>query len=253
MAKAFISSIDPEQLPQRYRRGRAGVAFARSWVSNPLRVGAISPSSRRLARLITSEVTTASAPVLELGPGTGVFTRALLGRGLREDQLILVESDPRFARLLERDYPDAWVVPLDAARLKQVNIVDGEPVGAVVSGLPLLSMSMRDRIAILKFAFRHLRPGGSYYQFTYGLRCPVPRPVLERMGLKAARMGSTWLNAPPATVYRIRKRRISGLSGVPSRMQVALGDIVEADFSPKTMVYEGRSAMSDYSNGPSRP
>jgi phospholipid N-methyltransferase len=217
MAQAFMSRIDPERTPQRLRCGRAGVIFARSWVSNPLQVGAISPSSRRLARLITSEITPASAPVLELGPGTGVFTRALLGRGLREDQLILVECDPRFARLLEREYPDAWVAHIDATRLRHINIVDGDPVGAVVSGLPLLSMSMRDRIEILKFAFRHLRPGGSYYQFTYGLRCPVPRPVLERMGLKAVRMGSTWLNAPPATVYRIRKRRASGLTAVPLR------------------------------------
>ena len=207
MAQVFISSIEPEQTSRRLRRGHAGVTFARSWVSNPLRVGAISPSSRRLARLITSEISPASQPVLELGPGTGVFTRALLSRGLREDQLILVESDPRFARLLEREYPDAWVVQMNAAHMRQANIVDGDPVGAVVSGLPLLSMSMRDRIAILQVAFRHLRQGGSYYQFTYGLRCPVPRPVLERMGLKAVRMGSTWLNAPPATVYRIRARR----------------------------------------------
>jgi phospholipid N-methyltransferase len=144
---------------------------------------------------------------MELGPGTGVFTRALLGRGVSEDQLILVEQDPRFARLLQRDYPDAWIVQMDAARLRQINIVDGEPAGAVVSGLPLLSMSMRRRIAILQFAFRHLRPGGSFYQFTYGLRCPIPRPVLERLGLKATRMGSTLINAPPATVYRIRARK----------------------------------------------
>ena len=164
------------------------------------------PSSRRLARLITSDITPTSAPVLELEPGTGVFTRALLSRGLREDQLILVEFDPHLARRLERDYPDAWIVNVDAARLRQINIVDGDPVGAVVSGLPLLSMSMRDRMAILQFAFRHLRPGGSYYQLTYGSRCPVPRLVLERMGLKAVRMGSTWLNAPQVTAYRIRKR-----------------------------------------------
>ena len=165
------------------------------------------PFSRRLARLLTSEITPTSAPVLELAPGTGVFTRALLRRGLREDQLILLECDPRFARLLEHEYPDAWIVNVDAARLRQINIVDCDPVGAVVSGLALLSMSMRDRMAILQFAFRHLRPGGSYYQYTYGLRCPVPVPVLKRIGLKVVRMGSTWLNAPPATVYRIRARR----------------------------------------------
>ena len=188
------------------RTVRAGRLFARAWGAHPRRVGAIAPSSRRLARLITSEISPHSAPVLELGPGTGVFTRALLGRGLAEDQLILVEQDPHFVRLLQRDYPDAWIVQMDAARLRQINIVDGEPAGAVVSGLPLLSMSMRSRIAVLQFAFRHLRPGGSFYQFTYGLRCPVPCPVLERMGLKATRMGSILVNAPPATVYRIRAR-----------------------------------------------
>jgi phospholipid N-methyltransferase len=186
---------------------RKGLVFAHSWAAHPVRVGAIAPSSRWLARLITSEITPALAPVMELGPGTGVFTRALLGRGLREDQLILVECDQRFVRLLQLDYPDAWIVQLNAARLGTLRILGGEPLGAVVSGLPLLSMSMRQRIAILEFAFRHLRRGASYYQFTYGMRCPVPRPVLERLGLKATRMGSTWLNAPPATVYRICARR----------------------------------------------
>ena len=147
---------------------------------------------------------------MELGPGTGVFTRALLGRGLPPDQLVLVECDPLFARLLRHDYPNARLFQTGAERLRYVNLLGGERVGAVVSGLPLLSMSMRDRIAILKFAFRHLRPGGSYNQITYGLRCPVPRPVMERLGLKATRMGSTFLNAPPATVYCIRARRKAG-------------------------------------------
>lgn len=206
MVYTWLSKIEHSRI--RFNpRVQAGRVFARAWAAHPLRVGAIAPSSRRLARLITCEISPHSAPVLELGPGTGVFTRALLGRGLREDQLILVEQDPHFAQLLQRDYPDAWIVQMDAARLCQVNIVDGEPAGAVVSGLPLLSMSMRRRIAILQFAFRHLRPGASFYQFTYGLRCPIPRPVLERLGLKAARMGSTLINAPPATVYRIRARR----------------------------------------------
>ncbi len=207
MAHIYMSKLDPQPIQPKRRLGGAGLSFARAWASHPLRVGAVSPSSRSLARLITSEITAASAPVLELGPGTGVFTRALLGCGLREDQLILVECDALFVRLLEREYPDAWVVKLDAARMHQLNVLSGEPAGAAISGLPLLSMSMRDRIAVLQFAFRHMRPGASFYQLTYGLRCPVPRPVLERFGLKATRVGSTFLNAPPATVYRIRARR----------------------------------------------
>jgi len=187
--------------------GRTGRVFARAWAAHPLRVGAIAPSSRRLARLITSEISPASAPVLELGPGTGVFTRALLGRGLCQEHLILVECDPFFAHLLKHDYPQARIYQEGVERLRHINLLGSERAGAVVSGLPLLSMTMRSRIAILTFAFRHLRPGASYYQFTYGLRCPVPRALLERMGLKAVRMGSTLMNAPPATVYRIRARR----------------------------------------------
>lgn len=200
MANTYLSKLGP-------RRVRDGYFFGRSWVSNPLQVGAIAPSSRRLACLITSEIRPASAPVLELGPGTGIFTRALLARGLREDQLILVECDRRFARLLQRDYPGARVLQIDAAKLRCRDLMIDEGAGAVVSGLPLLSMSMRRRIAILQFAFRQLRSGASFYQFTYGLHCPVPRVVLERLGLKAVRMGATLMNAPPARVYRIRARK----------------------------------------------
>jgi phospholipid N-methyltransferase len=126
---------------------------------------------------------------------------------LRQDELILVECDPFFARLLKHDYPEARIYQEGVERLRNINLLGKEQAGAVVSGLPLLSMSMRSRIAILQFAFRHLRPGASYYQFTYGLRCPVPRAALERMGLKAVRMGSTLTNAPPATAYRIRARK----------------------------------------------
>ena len=99
----------------------------------------------------------------------------------------------------------ALCTTLTAERLRNINLLGKELAGAVVSGLRLRFMSMRSRIAILQFAFRHLQPRASYYQFTYGLRCPLPRAALERMGLKAVRMGSTLMtNVPPATVYRIR-------------------------------------------------
>jgi phospholipid N-methyltransferase len=95
---------------------------------------------------------------------------------------------------------------MDAARLKSIELFDGEPVGAVVSGLPLLSMPANEVIAILDGAFAHMRADGAFYQFTYGPRCPVRRSVLERLGLKAVRIGGALANMPPASVYRIRKR-----------------------------------------------
>jgi phosphatidylethanolamine/phosphatidyl-N-methylethanolamine N-methyltransferase len=163
MALGYMSKTEPNLLPANHRFGRRGFTFARAWASHPLRVGAVKPSSRRLARLITSEISPACAPVLELGPGTGVFTRSLLGRGLREDQLILVECDPFFARLLRHDYPKTRIFQTSAQRMCHIDLMGREHAGAVISGLPLLAMSLHDRIAVLQFAFRHLRPGGSFY------------------------------------------------------------------------------------------
>ena len=192
--------------PERSGKQSDIVPFLRAWMSNPLRVSAIAPSSPALADLITSEITLQSAPVLELGAGTGVFTRALLQRGLSESDLTILEMDPAFAAILRARFPEAALLSADATRLGQLGLFQGSPVGAVVSGLPLLSMSPRKVLAILGGAFVYMRPGGAFYQFTYGPRCPVPRPILDRLGLKAVRVGRTMLNIPPAAVYRISRR-----------------------------------------------
>jgi phosphatidylethanolamine/phosphatidyl-N-methylethanolamine N-methyltransferase len=182
------------------------VGFFRAWLSNPVRVGAVTPSSSALADAITAEISPASAPVIELGAGTGVFTRALLARGVPEDSLALIDYGSDFARLLQFRFPRARTLWMDAARLKDVELFGGARAGAVVSGLPLLSMSPKKVIAILEASFGHLRPEGAFYQFTYGPRCPVPRALLDRLGLKAARIGWAFANVPPAAVYRIRRR-----------------------------------------------
>jgi phosphatidylethanolamine/phosphatidyl-N-methylethanolamine N-methyltransferase len=180
--------------------------FLRNWAADPLRIAAIAPSGRALSQLITREVEPAHGPVLELGPGTGVFTRALLERGVGESELTLIETEADFGDLLRQRFPRARVLDLDAARLARARVFAGPVVGAVISGLPLLSMSLRKVMAILTGAFVYLRAGGGFYQFTYGPRCPVPRPLLDRLGLKATRIGGTLRNLPPASVYRIQRR-----------------------------------------------
>lgn len=172
----------------------------------PFQVAAIAPSGRALARLITQEIDSRSAPVLELGPGTGVFTRALIARGLDQADLTLVEFDETFAALLRSRFPDARVVHANAARIRADALFPVVGAGAAVSGLGLLSMPPRTVFAILLRAFECLRPGASFYQFTYGPRCPVPRPILDRLGLEAVRVGGTLRNIPPASVYRISRR-----------------------------------------------
>ncbi|MGR9161807.1 class I SAM-dependent methyltransferase [Rhizobium leguminosarum] len=186
--------------------------FFRSWISNPLRVAAIAPSGDSLARIMTSEIAALDGPIIELGPGTGVFTRALLARGVSEADLTLIEYGPEFINSLQARFPTARVLQMDAAHLSHADIFEGEPVGAVVSGLPLLSMSPRKITSIMAGAFAYMRPGGAVYQFTYGPRCPVSWPILDRLGLKAVRIGGTVRNLPPASVYRISRSKPLELS-----------------------------------------
>ncbi len=190
----------------RYRPGEALRFFYGAWMRDPLRTGAIAPSSRWLARLMTRSITPACAPILELGPGTGVFTRRALTRGVAQNQLTLVEYDSPFARALERRFPQARVLCMNAAQLGRMSLFDGQGAGAALSGLPLLSLSYREVLLIMEGAFAQLRANASFYQFTYGMRCPVPQPILARLGLKATLVGCTLANLPPARVYRIRRR-----------------------------------------------
>ncbi|HEV2570406.1 MAG TPA: methyltransferase domain-containing protein [Beijerinckiaceae bacterium] len=183
------------------------LTFLKSWAEKPLQVAAIAPSGRVLADLMTRDIGPSTGPVIELGPGTGVFTRKLLARGVAPENLFLMEYGSDFVRLLRSRFPDARVLQMDAARLRTIDFDSPQAVGAVVSGLPLLSMPPRKVMAILSGAFRHMRAGGAFYQFTYGPRCPVPRRILDRLGLKASMVGKTLLNAPPAAVYRITRRR----------------------------------------------
>jgi len=179
--------------------------FFKSWISAPLRVASVTPSSRSLARLMTLEVTAGIGPVIELGPGTGVFTKALLERGVDEGQLTLIEYGHEFVPMLKQRFPRARILQLDAAKLAQAGIFEERPVGAVISGLPLLSMPLGKVEHIVEGAFHYLKPGGALYQFTYGPRCPVPKPVVDRLGLRVTRIGRTLRNIPPATVYKFAR------------------------------------------------
>ena len=189
------------------------LSFFTAWMAAPGRVGAIAPSGAALAELITRDITADTGPVLELGPGTGAFTYQLLKRGLRQQDLTLVEYGSEFMRLLQLRFPGARVLWMDAGRLASERLFEGAPVGAVVSGLPLLNMSPRKIISIVGGAFSYVRPGGSFYQFTYGMRCPVRRPILDRLGVRATLVDRAILNMPPAAVYRLTRRPQSRLLG----------------------------------------
>ncbi len=183
-------------------------AFARAWLRAPLKVGAIVPSGPVLARAITSEISSTTGPVLELGPGTGVFTKALLARGVSAKNLTLLEYDPKLAKLLCERFPGVRIISACATKLESLDLFDENGVGAIVSGLPLLSMPHSVIQSILDGAFSQLRDGGTMYQFTYRPLCPVPRKVMKHLDLKSVCTSFSMRNLPPAWVFAIRKRSL---------------------------------------------
>ena len=183
--------------PRNHRR-----MFIGQMLRRPGRIGAVSPSSAALGRTMTRELSPETGDVVELGGGTGKITEAILARGVPEDRLAVFETNPAFADLLRQRFPIAHVLTLDARRIAEAPLTD---VGAVISGLPMLAIPGRDQLAILDGAFRLMRPGGVFVQFTYGWRTPIERKVREALGLEWAK--SRWVlgNLPPAQVYWFRR------------------------------------------------
>ena len=190
----------------------AGWTFFRQWLKNPLRVAAISPSSRQLARQMMSELPRPCRRVIELGGGTGVFTQALLDHGIVPQDLLVLELNEELHQHLSRQFAGVHVVCGDAGDVRSIaaasGFLDDEGADAVVSGLGLLSMQRQMQQAILQAAVSSIRPGGRFVQFTYGPANPVTREVLDALGLTARRASFTWWNVPPATVY-VYQRRVS--------------------------------------------
>jgi phosphatidylethanolamine/phosphatidyl-N-methylethanolamine N-methyltransferase len=182
------------------------VQFIRSWIEKPLSTGAVMPSSKPLARTMARLVDTGlPGPVIELGPGTGPVTEALVSHGVDPARLVLVEFNPVFCRMLRSRYPDAIVVQGDAYRLKHLlGSLLREPAAAVVSGLPLFTKPLRTRLRLITDAFSLLRPHGPFIQFTYAVVSPIPRTLA---GVRAHASERIWLNFPPAQVWVYRKDR----------------------------------------------
>jgi phosphatidylethanolamine/phosphatidyl-N-methylethanolamine N-methyltransferase len=178
--------------------------FIKTWFDNPILTGAVSPSGRFLARMMARAVDPAGTdPIVELGPGTGPITQALLRRGVDPRRLVLVEFDAAFCRLLRKRFPGVQVVQADAYALRDsLRNVLAAPASAVVSSLPLLNKPDAQRVALLEDAFALMRPGGSFVQFTYGMKSPVTWSDAYEADVSAP----VWLNLPPARVWIYRRK-----------------------------------------------
>ena len=167
-------------------------------------MGAVMPSGRVLARTMAQYVDiNSTGPVVELGPGTGAITSALIEHGVDQKRLVLVEYNPGFCALLRDRYPHAKVVQGDAYALRDSlwNVLSA-PASAVVSGLPLVTKPLKKRLRLIYDAFSLMLPGAPFVQFTYAMMPPIPKTLRD---ITAEASGRIWMNIPPARVWVYRK------------------------------------------------
>jgi phosphatidylethanolamine/phosphatidyl-N-methylethanolamine N-methyltransferase len=180
------------------------VHFLRSWMEKPLATGAVTPSGKPLARAMASYVDPdLDGSVIELGPGTGAVTAALVEQGIDPERLVLVEFNPSFCRLLRARYPEATVVQGDAYAIRRLaGSLIRRPAAAVVSSLPLFTKPLKFRLRLVNDAFDLMHPRAPFIQFTYAVVPPIPK---ELEGATTECSERIWLNLPPARVWVYRQ------------------------------------------------
>ena len=173
--------------------------FLRGLVNDPRGVSAPTPSSPALSRAIAAEVDTSrDGLVIELGPGTGVVTEALLQRGVPPHRLAVIELEHSFVQLMRRRFPEIQVIPGDALAFEAC-LPPNAQIAAIVSGLPLLNFPLLIRRSLLRRALASQDRGGSFIQLSYSWR----PPVLPDRGMSLSKK-VVWRNFPPAHVWTYR-------------------------------------------------
>ena len=191
--------------PERFvRRFDDEIRFFKGWLDGPKAVGAIMPTSSVTARSMASLINPASGlPVLELGPGTGVITRAILARGIAPSKLVSIEYSVDFHTRLQIDFPGVRFIRGDAfgldATLGELNT---SLFDSVVSGIPLLNFPMASRVALIEDLLDRVPQGRPVVQFSYG----PTSPVLSRgASFQVVHHDFVLRNVPPARLWIYRR------------------------------------------------
>jgi len=182
--------------------------FWRRYLHRPLGVGGVAPSGSALAAAMVQTLAPGAGDVIvEIGPGTGPFTRALLASGVAPGKLILVEFDPEFVRHLRHRFPGVTVLQGDAQELPRLLKEQGhDKVPRILSGLPLRSMPEPVRAGISRAMATSLADDGALVQFSYFLAPPLAEAEVKACGLEARRARTVVANIPPAFVWRYSRQ-----------------------------------------------
>ncbi|UYV35813.1 methyltransferase type 12 [Rhodobacteraceae bacterium D3-12] len=177
--------------------------FLTEMIRHPGEVVAIAPSSKKVAKKMTEGLEHVRGPVVEIGPGTGAITKAILKRGVTPAQLTLFETNPRFCDMLRARYPGVTVLNRPAQDIRSSGL---RGVGAVISGVPVLARPQIQREVVGR-ALGVMAPGGMFVQITYSPTAPISPPMQAELGIVGHRRGIVWSNLPPAHVYVYTRTR----------------------------------------------
>lgn len=173
--------------------------FVQRMARNPRAIGAISPASPALAEAMAAQMDfSAPGRVLELGPGTGAITKALIRRGMGPEKVVAIEADPTFARMLRARFPGLDVIEGDATDARRLE--EFGPFSGIISSLPLLNFPNHERAAVVRELLRLVPPGAPFVQYSYGVKPPLARSADLRVALAA----KVWRNLPPARIWVFR-------------------------------------------------
>lgn len=171
---------------------------------NPRRLGAVAPSSRHLgAMLVKHAAFDNDSPIVELGGGSGSLTRSLIKAGIDPARIYVIELDAELANYLKGAMPHVNVIHGNATDLE--HILPSHVIGKVhriVSGLPMINIPQHIRGQILDSCFKIMVPEGAYLQYTYSPRSSIDAKVYQ---LNKKRLGTVFLNLPPATIWQYTK------------------------------------------------
>jgi phosphatidylethanolamine/phosphatidyl-N-methylethanolamine N-methyltransferase len=180
-------------------------SFIKEYRSNKKEVGAIAPSSKFLCNRMMAPINFHSSDVIvELGPGTGVFTKEIISRMKPTTKLLVFETNEKFYEKLKAEINDDRVTiynesaELVAEKIKELKLDDAN---VIVSSLPYTVFPIRLKVNILNACVEAMAKDGIYIQFQYSLNA---HKLLKKKFRKVT-LDFTPINMPPAVVYRCWK------------------------------------------------
>ncbi|MCX7368137.1 MAG: methyltransferase domain-containing protein [Alphaproteobacteria bacterium] len=190
---------------QKKQRPHDAALFFRRWLSNPLQMGSIIPSSPKLGALIAKQIDKRSSSlILELGAGTGAITKSLISAGISPGRIVVVEIVPEMADHLRAKFSQTSVLQADAFNLPIQSLKDtGTEIGTVICGIPLVLLNEAKQRQFIQ-QVEAVAPGRGFLLYTYCVTSPLPHRTL---GLDAQRLDWTPLNFPPASVWHYRPKK----------------------------------------------